>query len=690
MEDLTGEFIDRYEVTGMLGRGGMAIVYKARDSRLDRDVAIKLIRSGAFPPEMLDQILKRFEREAKSLARLSHPNILKVYDYGEFQGSPYLVLEYQPSENLEERLKDQPLPWRDAIRLVLPVARALEYSHKQGIIHRDIKPSNILFTTSGEPLLSDFGIAKVLNYEGSAGLTATGAGIGTPAYMAPEQWTGETTERSDQYSLGVVLYQAITGRIPFESDTPAGFIIRQTTEVLPSPRKYVPDLPEGVDKLLSKALAKDPNDRYPDISAFIAALEGLLSGAAVTPPPEAATATIRASRQDLAEATRLMAGPVAATPEVPAGPQPVAPAAPGPATVGGPMPPTPARPQPATMQETKPPRRWGRIIAIAGVALICLIGIGGGGLAIRSFTGASRRAPTATDTPTATSAPVVIPPTSQPTPTQPPTEVPTPTDTPFPAEGVATDPSGAQISMRYVPAGEFTMGADAATALAECQKYTAKCQLSDFTDEEPPHVVGLDAFYIDKYEVTNALYKACVDAGVCPAPRRFDTGTHPSYYGNPEFDNFPVVWVSWNAATAYCGWRGARLPTEAEWEKAARGTDGRTYPWGEGLDCSYANFSNCVGDTAAAGSYDTGQSAYGVYEMAGNAWEWVADWYGTTYYAESPASNPSGPDTGATRVTRGGSWAGGNPDVHSARRFGRDQTDSGDRLGIRCASTDLP
>jgi serine/threonine-protein kinase len=667
MEDFTGEYIDRYRVTGLLGRGGMAVVYKAHDTRLERDVAIKLIRRGAFPPEMLDQILKRFEREAKSLARLSHPNILKVYDYGEFQGSPYLVLEYSPSANLEERLKDQPMPWRDAVALILPVARALEFSHRQGIIHRDIKPSNVLFSPSGEPMLSDFGIAKVLNYEATATLTGTGVGIGTPAYMAPEQWTGETSELSDQYSLGVVLYQAITGRIPFESDTPAGIIIRQTTEALPSPKKYVPDLPDGVERMLSRALAKDPKERYPNISAFIEALEGSLSGTGVTAPPEMAAATMRASRQEIAEATLLVAEPpIPATPE----------ARPGPA--------------PKAVKQTAARPRWGLIMAIAGVALVCLIGIAGGGFAIRYFNNASLAAPTPTSTSTATSVPVVITPTLEPTPTEAPTQIPTPADTPLPAEGFDTDPTGNQIAMRFVPAGEFTMGAEVDPALAECLKYSTNCQRIDFEDEVPVHSVQLDAFYIDKFEVTNALYAACVAAGVCPRPRRSDTVTHPSYYGNPEFDNFPVVWVSWNEATAYCEWRGARLPTEAEWEKGARGTDGRTYPWGEGLDCTRANFATCVGDTVAVGSYESGQSPYGVYEMAGNAWEWVADWYSATYYGESPPLNPPGPETGAERVVRGGSWAGGNTDVHSARRIGRVPTSSGDRTSIRCARTGLP
>ncbi len=212
MTDLSGERIDRYQILEKLGEGGMATVYKARDTRLERDVALKLIRRSAFPPEMLNNILARFEREAKSLARLSHPNIVTVYDYGEHDGAPYLVLEYCPGGDLRQRLHGKPMEWREAIQLVLPVARALRAAHQAGVIHRDVKPSNIMFTGEGEPKLSDFGIAKILEANEAATLTGTGVGVGTPGYMAPEQWTGETSPQSDQYGLGIVLYELLTGQ----------------------------------------------------------------------------------------------------------------------------------------------------------------------------------------------------------------------------------------------------------------------------------------------------------------------------------------------------------------------------------------------------------------------------------------------------------------------------------------------
>ncbi len=211
---------------------------------LDREVAVKIIRREAFPPEQLEIILKRFEREAKSLGGLSHPNIVGVIDYGEYEGSPYLVMVYLPGGTLKERL-GKPIPWRDAVRLLIPVARALEYTHEHNIINRDIKPSNILMTEKGLPMLTDFGLVKIFEGKGGTNLTASGAGLGTPDYMAPEQWTGESTALSDMYSLGVVLYEMITGHRPYISDTPAGILLKQVSEPLPFPKQYVPDLPRS-------------------------------------------------------------------------------------------------------------------------------------------------------------------------------------------------------------------------------------------------------------------------------------------------------------------------------------------------------------------------------------------------------------------------------------------------------------
>ena len=266
--------------------------------------------------------------------------------------------------------------------------------------------------------------------------------------------------------------------------------------------------------------------------------------------------------------------------------------------------------------------------------------------------------------------------TAFPTNTTVPTQVFTPTTAPLSEE--MTDSKG--VVMRFISAGEFTMG-------------SGEANHPDNSDERPAHKVYLDTFYIDKYEVTNKLYKACVDAGTCQPPLGSESYTRSSYYDNPQFDHYPVILVGWDMAKTYCEWRGAQLPTEAQWEKAARGTDARTYPWGEGIDCSKARYQGgCKDDTAQVGSYESGVSPYGVYDMAGNVMEWVADWYSETYYQNSPTSNPLGPDSGSgeNRVLRGGSWISVDNDVRSTSRnwpwnsFGRGPHASVE-IGFRCA-----
>jgi len=250
--------------------------------------------------------------------------------------------------------------------------------------------------------------------------------------------------------------------------------------------------------------------------------------------------------------------------------------------------------------------------------------------------------------------------------------------------------------MVYVPAGEFIMGssdADVDSALALCNEYYGDCQRSWFEDEQPRHTVYLDAFYIDKTEVTNAQYRACVEAGAC------DTPSDTTYYDDANYAQHPVVFMSWNDADVYCRWAGKRLPTEAEWEKAERGTDGWIYPWGNAFDGSKLNFcdANCPYDwkdastndgyahTSPVGSYPAGASPYGALDMAGNAWEWVADWYNSHYYSQSPGRNPPGPDSGEKRVLRGGSWFIGPGSGRGADRQGDNPDIQNNDVGFRCA-----
>ncbi len=230
------------------------------------------------------------------------------------------------------------------------------------------------------------------------------------------------------------------------------------------------------------------------------------------------------------------------------------------------------------------------------------------------------------------------------------------------------------MTLLYVPEGEFSMGSDTGEE-----------------DEKPAHPVYLDAFWIDETEVTNKQYAGCVSSGACTPPSSNSSNTQTGYYGNAEFDNYPVIYVNWDQAQAYCAWAGRRLPTEAEWEKAARGPDGNTYPWGETAPSkNLLNFNGNVGDTTAVGKYPDRASPYGALDMAGNVWEWVNDPYDATYYQSSPSSNPLGPVSGDGRVLRGGSWLDYVSGVRSAIRFRLDPAYTSYYGGFRCARGTSP
>jgi len=243
------------------------------------------------------------------------------------------------------------------------------------------------------------------------------------------------------------------------------------------------------------------------------------------------------------------------------------------------------------------------------------------------------------------------------------------------------------MPLLYVPAGIFIMGEKAEDALTACQiDRPDDCQLTQFKDAEPVHEVYLDAFWIDKFEVTVRMYFLCAQAGVCKEPKDKTSNGSSDYYGNVNFDNNPMIYVDWDMAKTYCEWAHRRLPSEAEWEKSARGENAFTFPWGTDVpNNTLLNYYKRVGDTTEVGKYPDGVSHYGALDMAGNVWEWVADWYDETYYASSPSSNPLGPESGQERIVRGGSWNNLSVYVRSSFRneIAPDHADYA--VGFRCA-----
>lgn len=263
--------IGRYEIERQLGRGGMAVVYLARDPLMERQVAIKLLARGlTFDAEMR----ARFRHEARVIASLEHPAIVPVHDFGEFDEQPYLVMRYMPGGSLRQRMPSQrPVPLPEVVRILTPIAAALDKAHSQHVIHRDLKPGNILFDADNNPYLADFGIARLA--QGNQTMSI----MGTPAYMSPEQVRGDVPldGRSDIYALGVILFEMLSGQQPFHAETPTQQMLMHLTQPVPDIAAIAPSLPAGTQAIIEKALAKDRNDRYPTAVALITAVAGLAS-----------------------------------------------------------------------------------------------------------------------------------------------------------------------------------------------------------------------------------------------------------------------------------------------------------------------------------------------------------------------------------------------------------------------------
>src|SRR5712691_441608 len=280
MSMLVGKSMGQFRIVERIGAGGMATVFKAYQPTLDRYVAVKVLPAAQAGDPIF---AKRFVQEAKAVAKLVHANIVTIHEFGEQDNVAYIVMEYVDGGTLKDRLKGRSLPVQEAVDFMIQAAEGLGCAHSHGIIHRDVKPANMLVRRDGHLLISDFGIAKML--EGTTNLTRVGTGIGTPQYMSPEQGTGQAVDRrSDIYSLGIVLFHCLTGRVPFNSDSPLSITVKHLNEPLPVENLHAMGVPYPVEQLVLKMAAKSPSDRYQSIDELLDALSAALSASHLSLP----------------------------------------------------------------------------------------------------------------------------------------------------------------------------------------------------------------------------------------------------------------------------------------------------------------------------------------------------------------------------------------------------------------------
>ncbi|MEZ4712051.1 MAG: bifunctional serine/threonine-protein kinase/formylglycine-generating enzyme family protein [Caldilineaceae bacterium] len=696
----------RYTIKERLNQGGMGTIYLAEDRNLTgREVAIKENIDTASTTK------QQFQHEAVMLSRLTHPNLPRVTDhFVEASGAQYLVMDYVPGDDLSAilRSRSEPLPEKQVLEWLDQVMDALIYMHgwietttrkPTPIIHRDIKPGNIKLTPNGRVVLVDFGIAK---YEEPTEGTMLGAKGRTPGYSPLEQYTGRTTVRSDIYALGATYYTLLTRQRPPDSTA-----IASGTPLRPL-RYYNAQISRTTERVIMRAMALQASQRYTSVEEMRAALAQrddterdthtpsvstnpylvleetkplpptparwrLIGGVSILatlallifliilipnswiaapsspnspPSPTAqdvpvATSGAIAAGQTLSATATLTAAPPTSAPSAPLSPVDTAtltatvtlsltavaalptatntPADPPSATPTEAATTTPSATTAATDTATSPPTATETAPASSPTPS-------------PTATTAATATPSSTNAPTATAAPTASLPASA--------SLAAPPASAAAGETWVNESDGALY--HFVPAGVFTMGSTLER------------------DESPVHEVNLDAFWVMETEVTNALYGECVAADACTPPNN-------KFWQDPGLANHPVTHVTWAQASEYAQWSGGRLPTEAEWEKAARGTDQRAFPWPDDEAGDHGANVNAA-TTVTVGSYPESASPFGALDMAGNVEEWVADWYSPTYYAESPLANPPGPAEGLFRIVRGGSYLSNRGAARTAKR----------------------
>jgi formylglycine-generating enzyme required for sulfatase activity len=718
---------DKYLVESLVGEGGFAIVYRATHVLWKRPVALKVFKAlGEVPVADHTRLLDDFIREGALLAELSEKStsICQARDVGMLktpQGTmiPFMVLEWLEGRSLEAVLleeRDRGMPPRtveQAIQLIEPAAEGLALAHKQGIAHRDVKPANIfLLGDSREghcPVkLLDFGIAKVVQDAQQIGgaFTKTSGQITsfTPAYGAPEQFSrtyGSTGPWTDVFALALVMVEALTGRPPLEGDDFMQIAYASADKTTrPTPRTRGAGVTDAVEAVFQGALAVAPADRYRTVGQFWNALRAAMglepsrsigvptsSGAfrdSATPPTrESHAPATRASGPPVVppqgSSNRIVLAPPSASAysvAAPSSPSPVVATTSAPHVAATLLATGGAPPSTSSTNVAPPSRGLGSVVAVAGL-FVLLGAVGGGFFYLRS----GREAP-----PVPPSGPPAAAPPSPATASAAPPPVP-----PCPPGSV------------HIEGGQFFMGSD-----------------SDLPQEKPAHNVTLSPFCIDRFEVTVGDFVACSNEGKCKRAGKTNEWDGIKPHDRDVYDplcnvrdaggkaKHPINCVDWDMADTYCQAKGGRLPTEAEWEFAARGPDGRRYPWGDddptgtqlnacGSECLDWAKNNKVElkamyaaddgfpNTAPVGSFPAGKSRFGLEDVVGNVWEWVADW--SAPYGADKVVDPKGPATGKTRVIRGGAWNGGEAAwVRPTFRYWNDPKTRSYGVGFRCAA----
>ena len=662
-----GTRLGHYRILSLLGRGGMADVYRAEDERLGREVALK-----ALPPEFArdPERIERFEREVRAAARLNHPNVVTVYEFGQGEGQHFYTMALMPGGDLKARIRAHPdgMPPGEARSVAQAMARALHYAHGRGFVHRDVKPENILFGEEETPQLTDFGIARAM--ESGTRMTATGMSIGSPHYMSPEQAQGlKVDARSDLYSLGVVVYEMLTGRLPFDAVNTFAVAYSHINDPVPE----LPKALAGWQPVVERLLAKSPEDRYGSAGQLAEALgsDGPPHGPAQAPSTRMTSVgqQLGPTRRAGGSGTRLveaakpraglrgaLAGAVLALAVVgigylalrdTKGPEPV------PANSGRgagavrstPVRPVPVRPAVPSSPESPAERmRYGSLtldlepsdarVTLPDVEPRYRPGVrlpeGRHRVIVRSsgYRTVTRTVDISGDT-----------------------RVRIELERRQLRTGTSRVFDG--IEFVWIPPGEFRMGSTSRHA---------------DSDEKPVTRVRITrGFWLGKYEVTQRQWEGVM-------------GSNPSGFNSCGGD-CPVEGFSWNDAQEFIGklngrsgGRRYRLPTEAEWEYAARaGTTTDTYAGDITKPSGNDPVLNRIAwyhENSGGGTHPVGRkapNAWGLHDMLGNVREWVGDWYGD--YSGGTVTDPDGPRSGSVRVNRGGSWNYDARDCRSAYRI---------------------